>query len=146
MDQYLFSSLKFQKCTIFLFIVTMLYVVVASVHAELHDNQIKAHRTYQSIEIDGDLTEEDWQHAEPIDEFVQIEPYEGEKGSEAMEVRVLYDNENIYFGFTCFDSNISKLVANEMRRDSRDLHETKTTPCSSYWIHITTGAAAFSSA
>ena len=40
-----------------------------------------------------------------------------------MEVRILYDNENIYFGFTCYDSDISKLVANEMRRDSRDLHE-----------------------
>ena len=49
--------------------------------------------------------------------FVQIEPYEGEIGSESMEVKVLYDNENIYFGFTCFDTEISKLVANEMRRD-----------------------------
>ena len=128
MDQHLFYSLKFRKCTIFLFIVivTMLQVVAVAVHAELQDNQIKAHRTYQSIEIDGDLTEEDWQAAEPIDTFVQIEPYEGEKGSEALEVRVLYDNENIYFGFTCFDSDISKLVANEMRRDSRDLHDNDT--------------------
>ena len=43
-----------------------------------------------------------------------------------MEVKVLYDNENIYFGFTCFDTEISKLVANEMRRDSRDLHDNDT--------------------
>ena len=57
---------------------------------------------------------------------MQIEPYEGEIGSESMEVKVLYDNENIYFGFTCFDSEISKLVANEMRRDSRDLHDNDT--------------------
>ena len=126
MDDHLLSSPKYQRITIYLFLIALLYTLVTSVHAEPHDYQIKAHRTYESVEIDGDLTEEDWKHAEPIDEFVQIEPYEGEISSESMEVRVLYDNENIYFGFTCFDSDISKLVANEMRRDSRDLHDNDT--------------------
>ena len=124
MNEYLFISPKFQKITISLLIVTLLlHTVAAGVRAESPAHQIKAYRTYDSVEIDGDLTEEDWKHAKPIDQFVQVEPYEGEAGSESMEVRILYDNENIYFGFTCFDSDISKLVANEMRRDSRDLHE-----------------------
>ena len=123
MDEYLSSSPRFQKITISLIVITLLYTVVASVHAEPSNHEIKAYRTYESVEIDGDLTEADWQHAEPISQFLQIEPYEGEIGSESMEVRILYDNENIYFGFTCYDSDISKLVANEMRRDSRDLHE-----------------------
>lgn len=126
MDDYLSSSLKFQRITVLLFLILLLNAVGANGHAESHDYQIKAHRTYESIEIDGDLTEDDWQHAESIDEFVQIEPYEGEVSSQPMEVRILYDTENIYFGFTCFDSEISKLVANEMRRDSRDLHENDT--------------------
>ena len=126
MDDYLSSSLKFQRIMVSLFLILLLNAVGANGHAESHDYQIKAHRTYESIEIDGDLTEDDWQHAESIDEFVQIEPYEGEISSQPMEVRILYDTENIYFGFTCFDSEISKLVANEMRRDSRDLHENDT--------------------
>ena len=126
MDDYLSSSLKFQRIMVPLFLILLLNAVGANGHAESHDYQIKAHRTYESIEIDGDLTEDDWQHAESIDEFVQIEPYEGEISSQPMEVRILYDTENIYFGFTCFDSEISKLVANEMRRDSRDLHENDT--------------------
>lgn len=126
MDDYLSSSLKFQRIMVPLFLILLLNAVGANGHAESHDYQIKAHRTYESIEIDGDLTEDDWQHAESIDEFVQIEPYEGEVSSQPMEVRILYDTENIYFGFTCFDSEISKLVANEMRRDSRDLHENDT--------------------
>ena len=126
MDDHLLSSPKYQRITIPLFLILLLNTVVTNVRAESHDHQVKAYRTYQSIEIDGDLTEEDWKHAEPIDEFVQIEPYEGEISSESMEVRVLYDNENIYFGFTCFDSDISQLVANEMRRDSRDLHDNDT--------------------
>ena len=126
MDDYLSSSLKFQRIMVPLFLILLLNAVGANGHAESHDYQIKAHRTYESIEIDGDLTEDDWKHAESIDEFVQIEPYEGEISSQPMEVRILYDTENIYFGFTCFDSEISKLVANEMRRDSRDLHENDT--------------------
>ena len=134
MDDHLFSSPKFQRITIYLFLIALLHTLATvggicnpdNAHAESHDYQIKAYRTYESVEIDGDLTEEDWKHAETIDQFVQIEPYEGEIGSESMEVKVLYDNENIYFGFTCFDTEMSKLVANEMRRDSRDLHDNDT--------------------
>ena len=109
MDDHLFFLLRFRGIAILLLLVALLPAGIVSVHSESHDYEIKAHRTYQSIEVDGDLTEEDWQNAEPINRFVQIEPYEGEIGSEAMEVRVLYDNENIYFGFTCHDSEISKL-------------------------------------
>ena len=89
MDDYLSSPLKFQRITTYLFLIALLHALVTSIHAESHDYQIKAHRTYESVEIDGDLTEEDWKHAEPINEFVQIEPYEGEIGSESMEVRIL---------------------------------------------------------
>ena len=123
MDEYLSSSPKFQQFVIFLFAITLLHTLIATGYAETHNNQIKAYRTHESIEIDGDLTEADWQHAEPMDQFVQVEPHVGENMSEPMELRILYDDENIYFGFTCFDSDISKLIANEMRRDSRDLHE-----------------------
>ena len=36
-------------------------------------------------------------------------------------MRILYDAQKLYFGFTFFDSQIDALVANDMRRDSRDL-------------------------
>ena len=85
--------------------------------------KIEAYRTFQSIEIDGDFNETDWQHASPINQFFQIEPDEGEPISEPTEVRILYDDKNIYFGFTCFESQMSKLVANDMRHDAQDLHE-----------------------
>ncbi len=129
MDNHLFSSPKFRRITIYLSLIALLHTLATigrvcnSANVERHSKQIKAYRTYQSIEIDGDLTEEDWQHTEVMDEFVQVEPHEGEALSEPMELRILYDDENIYFGFTCYESDISKLIANEMRRDSRDLHE-----------------------
>ena len=123
MDRSLFSFPPFPKIRDLLFVLILLCPVVSTVGAETPDFQITAYRTYKNIEIDGDLTESDWQKAEVMDRFVQIEPHEGEISSEPMEVRILYDDENIYFGFICFDSDMSKLVANEMRRDARDIHE-----------------------
>ena len=124
MDRHLLSfPPKFQKIVISLFIIALLNAIVINIYAELDTKQIKAYRTYESVEIDGDLTETDWQHAEPMNEFTQVEPNEGENITETTELRILYDDENIYFGFTCYDSDMSKLIANEMRRDARDLHE-----------------------
>ena len=79
--------------------------------------QAEAYRTYQSIEIDGEFNEEDWQNAKSITRLIQYEPAEGDLISQPTEIRILYDAKEIYFGFTCFDSDMSKMVANEMRRD-----------------------------
>ncbi len=130
MNEYLLSFVKLGNNfthTSVLSIVLSLTIIFLSVDTKAfavgNGYQIEAYRTYQNIEIDGYLNEADWENAEPIDQFVQIEPYEGTQISELMEVRILYDEENIYFGFNCFDSEPSKLIANEMRRDARDIHE-----------------------
>ena len=81
-----------------------------------------ATRTTSSIEVDGRLTETDWAAAPPIGRFVQYEPDEGLPATESTEVRVLYDSRNLYFGFTCHETEMERVVANEMRRDAR-LHE-----------------------
>ena len=83
----------------------------------------EAYRTFQSIEIDGDFSEDDWQHARPINQFIQTAPDEGAAITEATEVRILYDEKNIYFGFTCSVLRRDDIVANEMRRDAEDLRE-----------------------
>ena len=80
-----------------------------------------AYRISQNIKVDGNLDEPPWQNAQPINQLFQIQPNQGEPITQPTEVRILYDEKNLYFGFTCFDSEIEKLVANEMRRDSRGL-------------------------
>ena len=97
--------------------------LMASTSPNASQYQAEARRTFASIEIDGDFNEPDWQEAKPVGQFSQVEPDAGEPMTLPTEVRVLYDEENIYFGFTCFDSDISKLIANDMRRDARELHE-----------------------
>ncbi len=87
-------------------------------HAETDELRAEASRTYQSIEIDGELSEADWQKATPIRQFTQFEPSAGEPLTEATEVRILYDDRHIYFGFVCSEPERSKIIANKMRRDT----------------------------
>ena len=98
--------------------ILFLFFLCVGVHAETDELQAKAHRTYQSVEIDGELTEPDWQKATPICQFIQFEPDAGAALTEATEVRILYDDKHIYFGFVCSEPDRSKIIANKMRRDA----------------------------
>ncbi len=75
-------------------------------------------QTIRPPKIDGLLNEPIWKQAEFTDDFMQREPREGTPASERTEVRVLYDNEALYVGFKCFDSEPEKILAKEMRNDS----------------------------
>ena len=76
-----------------------------------------ATRTTQVPAIDGVLDEPAWQLAKPITGFTQTEPAEGQPASEATEVRLLYDNQALYVGVVCFDSDPSGIITTDSRRD-----------------------------
>ena len=63
----------------------------------------------EALVIDGRLDEGMWQSASPLSGFVQAEPFQGQPISERTEVRILYDDEAIYVGVTCFDANPSQI-------------------------------------
>ena len=122
------ASQRKKTCKIYLLISLFAYLfgitpLMVNAAVDNSEYQAKAHRTFGSIEIDGDLNEPDWQEATPVGQFRQVEPDAGEPMTLPTEVRILYDAENIYFGFTCFDSDVSKIIANDMRRDAQQLHE-----------------------
>ena len=96
----------------------LLFSIGVGVHAETEALQAEAYRTYENVEIDGELTEPDWQKATPIRRFIQFEPDAGAPLTEATEVRILYDDRHIYFGFVCREPDRAKIVANKMRRDA----------------------------
>ena len=98
--------------------ILLFFSIGVGVYAETETLQTEAYRTYQSIEIDGELTESDWQKATPIRQFIQFEPDAGAPLTEATEVRILYDDRHIYFGFVCSEPDRSKIIANKMRRDT----------------------------
>jgi hypothetical protein len=59
--------------------------------------------TAQAPAIDGDLSDPVWQKAQPIDEFYQLEPQEGQPPLEHTVVRILYDENNLYFSIEADD-------------------------------------------
>ena len=77
-----------------------------------------ATRTSEAPVIDGVLDEPAWQGVAPFDAFVQIEPSEGQPATEKTAVRILYTSTTIYVGVQCFDSDPSRLVTTDSRRDS----------------------------
>jgi hypothetical protein len=68
--------------------------------------------------IDGILDEAVWQLGEPLSDFVQSEPTEGAPASERTEVRLLYDDQALYVGVICYDSDPTKIITTDSRRDS----------------------------
>jgi hypothetical protein len=81
-------------------------------------SEIRAARTPGKIAIDGTLEAGEWKGASLAAGFLQFEPYRGEPAREKTEAYVLYDDELVYFGFVCHDSNPSSIAAQLTRRDS----------------------------
>ncbi|HKA20882.1 MAG TPA: DUF5916 domain-containing protein, partial [Blastocatellia bacterium] len=81
-------------------------------------HRIEILRVSDPIKIDGRLDEPEWSQAEAATDFRQESPIEGAPASEKTEVRVLYDNKNIYIGIRAFDSEPSKINARDLVRDS----------------------------
>src|SRR2546428_911701 len=77
-----------------------------------------ATRTADPIKIDGLLDEPAWALAQPATDFLQQQPNEGARASERTEVRVLFDDKNIYFGIRAFDSDAKHINARELVRDA----------------------------
>jgi len=74
--------------------------------------------------LDGTLNDPLWLDTKPITDFRQREPYEGETATEKTEVRIVYTRHAVYFGIHCYDSEPSRIIATELRRDvSQDLDD-----------------------
>src|SRR5205823_511645 len=67
--------------------------------------------------IDGILREAEWNAASPASDFRQLNPKEGDPASERTEVRILYDDQNIYVGARMFERDTTKIRTVLTRRD-----------------------------
>ncbi len=67
--------------------------------------------------IDGDLSDLAWTRASVLDELLQVEPNTGAPGTERTVVRIMYDENNLYFGVYAYDSEPDLIVMRSMARD-----------------------------
>ncbi len=78
---------------------------------------VTAVRITESITLDGRLDEPAWNLAIPATGFMQYQPFHGQPSGERSEVRFIYDDDNLYVGFICFDSQADKMVVNDVKED-----------------------------
>ena len=65
---------------------------------------VTAARATSAITLDGNLDEDAWRLATPVTDFFRMEPKQGGEVRFPTEVRILFDDENLYFGAYCYDS------------------------------------------
>ncbi|MBJ19772.1 MAG: hypothetical protein CL933_10160 [Deltaproteobacteria bacterium] len=105
---------QFRFASLPLALLTLLY---SAGSLALEPPHIKAIRVDEGPAIDGVLDDPVWQLAQVIDDFTQVEPHQGNPPSERTEIRILIDDEMLYFGVSCFDRRADEIVARRMQRD-----------------------------
>ena len=87
------------------FTLTLAFFCLTSVSTAQHsDLRMAAVYIESPLTIDGELDEPQWKLSEVAKDFIQNEPDTGEPATERTEVRLLYDDENLYLGVYCYDS------------------------------------------
>ena len=96
-------------------------LVIGSASAQ--DREARAVRIETPPRVDGVLDESFWAQIRPVTGFRQRDPVDGAPASERTEVRIAYDNDALYFGFTFFDSEphrINRVILDRGGRISKD--------------------------
>ena len=81
------------------------------------ERQLDVVRTAGKITLDGALDEPSWSTAKVARGFIQNDPREGEPATFDTEVRVLYDDDAVYFGVVAKDDEPRRLVVNDLKKD-----------------------------
>ena len=83
---------------------------------------IRAIRLTEPLVLDGRLDERLYHDNDSISDFVQQEPLEGRPATDKTEVWVGFDDDAIYVGARLWESDPSKRVTSDMRRDANNLY------------------------
>jgi len=102
----------------FLFLSFLLFSIV--INAQKNSKSINALRVTKAPVIDGNLNDEAWAMAEMAKDFIMFRPGSGEKepDNQKTEVKVIYDDEAIYFGAYLYDDNINDIPKESATRDN----------------------------
>ncbi|NIM59849.1 MAG: hypothetical protein GTO16_13055 [Candidatus Aminicenantes bacterium] len=103
------------------FIFLLFTILAKSSHPFFNQEEIKeaiASKIDESIKVDGFLDESVWERAPEISDFIQFEPERGKPASLKTTVKILYDENFIYFGFLCYDPRPGRIAARMTKRDA----------------------------
>src|SRR5919112_4024523 len=84
---------------------------------------VRALRVDLPPRVDGVLDDPVYRTLPAITGFIQQDPDEGQLATEPTFVWIMFDAEHLYIGARCRDSQPSRIVANDMRRDGRNVSQ-----------------------
>ena len=112
------------KSAILVVTVVSITTLLAFASAEnVERRQVVAVRVKTPPKIDGILNDSVWEEAQPSEGFIQSKPDMGEPMNQQTAIKIIYDDENIYLGIQCYDSEPEKVIGTEMRRDHEGVWE-----------------------
>lgn len=115
-------------------------LVTSGLHAEKAADPLKtavAVRADGKINVDGYLNDKDWQQAQALSDFTQHAPDDGAPPTESTTVKILYDDEALYFAFWCHDTQPEKICRILTRRDRYTESDKVSVRIDSYHDHQT---------
>jgi hypothetical protein len=113
------DSPRFKIALLFLFLLFSSFALFG----QEGKKDVLAIRTKKAIDIDGFLNESAWSEAPDASVFMRQDPYEDEGGNIETSVKILFDDEFVYFGFICIDREPEKIQAPSIKMDG-DLRDT----------------------
>ncbi|MEN9593134.1 MAG: hypothetical protein RJA21_1610, partial [Gemmatimonadota bacterium] len=96
----------------------------ASVMTRTPDGRVsvRVSRITERVTLDGTLSEAVYGRVAPFTGFVQQEPNEGAPATEKTEAWIFFDDENIYVAARLYESEPSRRVMSDMRRDAPNMY------------------------
>jgi hypothetical protein len=90
----------------------------SKVESKIIDKKIYTTARVQTpILLDGKLIESAWDEVSWGGDFIQYQPKEGQPPSESTQFKILYDDDNLYIGYRCFDHEPDSIIKRMSRRD-----------------------------
>ncbi len=100
--------------------IIIILLLTCTAYAQETKKNINAKRVINAPKIDGKLDDKAWIGAEVAKDFVMFRPESGtpEENKTKTEVRIVYDDEAIYFGAYLYDDNPDKIPKQFASRDN----------------------------
>src|SRR2546425_8801593 len=99
-------------------VATLFVLLPNAVHAQERP-EFHVTRAMQPPKIDGDLSDDVWDD-DPLvlGDWISYNPLYGTAMPQRTQVRIAYDDQNLYFAFHCFDAEPDKIRTTISRRDN----------------------------
>lgn len=117
MDLITLKRFALQLKSFFFLVLFILIVQVTKAQKINQQFQYHIHKTSEKITIDGIMQEAVWKNAELVTNFAMVLPMDTSIAKVPTEVRMTYDNDNLYIIATCYKTVAGKDMVESLKRD-----------------------------